>query len=56
MFGLSFYVSTLWTFAFMYVAMDFLAFTVFHLTGTLVLIVIHRDFLYYFMGVATIER
>ena len=34
-------------FAFIYVAMDFLVFIVFHLTDTLVLIVIYRDFLCY---------
>jgi len=34
-------------FAFMYVAMDFLVFIVFHFMETLVLIVIYRDFLCY---------
>ena len=34
-------------FAFMYVAMDFLVFIVFHFMNTLVLIVICRDFLCY---------
>jgi len=36
-------------FAFMYVAIDFLVFIVFHFMDTPVLIVIHHDFLCYFV-------